>query len=78
MEFDLIIKLILGTGIGLIAWMLRSNMVKLNRLSVDIAVIKSTIEVVRDDHDSLILIKSKVDKCETDINNAFSQIRRTG
>lgn len=74
-ELDLIIKCLIGALIGYIGWILRTSMIKINQILIDIAVIKSTIDNVKMDHEKIIELKFRVDKHDFDIGNAHNKIR---
>jgi len=60
---------------GFFFWLSKKNTEKIDRMQVDVAVIKENIRHVRDDHDKLILLDHRMGKTENDINNAFNKIR---
>jgi len=59
---------VFATG-GLLLWMTKRHSDKLDKLSEDLAVVRSAIVTVRDDHDRLITLESNVKRLECDFLN---------
>ena len=75
MDLTTIIQSVIGLMLGAIFWSLRHNSSKLNKLQIDVEVIKKTIEPVSRDHDKIILVEAQLSEAIKDINNAHHKIR---
>jgi len=61
---------------GFVFWLSKRNLDKIDKVAVDVAVIKNEIKFVRQDHDNLILYASRTDKLQKDIDCAHEKIRK--
>lgn len=59
---------IVGLLLGLVIWMLKRNTDKVSGAVIDIAVIKSTIEYVKPDHDKITIIEHDQKMLKTSVN----------
>lgn len=73
---DYLTKFIIASSLGFIFWLLKINTSRLGALIIDVAVIKSTIEKVKIDHDRLIILDTHVKKLSEDLNEAHKKLRR--
>jgi hypothetical protein len=64
--------LVLG---GFFFWLSKRNTDKIDQIQIDLAIVKEHVRHVREDHDKLILIESRMTQAHKDINNAFEKIR---
>jgi hypothetical protein len=71
-----ILNTVLTFGMGLVAWLLQGSVSKLNKLAIEVAVIKSMIETIKEDHENLIIINEKLKKHEADIKAAHDKLRQ--
>jgi type II secretory pathway pseudopilin PulG len=76
-DYIQIIVQVFATG-GLLLWMTKRHSDKLDKLSEDLAVVRSAIVTVRDDHDRLITLESNVRRIECDLSNYIKRSINNG
>jgi len=65
---------LLATG-GLLVWLTKRHADKLDKLLEDMASVKTTLGMLRGDHEKLIRVEHTISKTDHDLNVAFNLLR---
>jgi hypothetical protein len=64
--------LVLG---GFFFWLSQRSANAVEKILIDIAVVKNIIQDIKQDHDKLIVLETSISTCQRDIDHAFEKIR---
>ena len=74
--YDVVIQSFLALIMLVIGWKIQSNGKKLDKLTVDMAVVKKITEHVSPDHDLLQVVNYRAGEIEKDLNGIGSKIKK--